>query len=836
MKSFLLLVSLMAVFPFSSKAQLLAFPTAEGAGKFVTGGRGSVATAPTVYEVTNLTDVNTVGSFRYACTNGTASRIVVFRVSGTIHLTSTLVVKANTTIAGQTAPGEGICIADKPVQLGGNNIIIRYMRFRLGDKYQNLGMVNGSGDDDAFGDNGGGRQKVIIDHCTAGWSDDESFTIYRGDSLTIQWCMISEPLNYSYHFETGDPDFEQHAFGGIWNGKHATYHHNLFAHLKGRAPRFDGIRNVSADTGDFRNNVIFDWGDYNTNGGEGGTYNVVNNYYKYGPSTPSTVTSGVNRRNMVLNPYKQTAPAIPYGKYYLTGNYCDNSATITNDNWLGAAMASGSFADTLSSKVTVPFNAISINMESAVDAYTSVLAKAGCALPNRDTLDQRIINDVKNRTGGLIDVQGGFPHGTAYAATVNAWPALASGTAQTDSDHDGMPDNWENARGLNPINAADRNNYSSTSGYNNLENYINGDTIVAVGTINNCVTAKGFVASNTSQWLNAKDSSYSYFLSANYTSAVDSNHIVASILDDGSYGAFSASYYTTNTLRNDGNGHFYLNRNITLTPLNPALITQPVTVRLYISKAEFDALKAVDPLLLSIADLRVLRTNDITCVTSLNSIPDGITPTTSAVFGTYQNGYYVQFQTSTFGTFFFGSSSFPIPVKLSSFNVVKTNNTTATINWTTAQEINSKNFEVQKSIDGTNWITIATIAAAGNSNTTKSYSYTDAGNKKGTVYYRLKQNDLDGKQSLSEIKTINFDGDKLNVQLYPNPVHDLLNIIVAGADKFNLIITDMTGRTINNKIVTGSSYQLQTNRMIAGVYILKIVNGAQVVNSKIIVQ
>ncbi|MEP6676770.1 MAG: T9SS type A sorting domain-containing protein [Ferruginibacter sp.] len=831
------LFTLLSIFIFSyTNAQLLAFPTAEGAGKFVSGGRGSVSTAATVYEVTNLTDANTLGSFRYACTNGgTTARIIVFRISGTIHLATALTIKANTTVAGQTAPGEGICIADRPVLLGGDNIIVRYMRFRLGDKNQNLGMVNGSGDDDAFGDNGNGRKKIIIDHCTSGWSDDESLTIYKGDSLTIQWCVIAEPLNYSYHFETGDPDFEMHAFGGIWNGKHATYHHNLFAHVKGRAPRFDGIRNVGADTGDFRNNVVYDWASYNTNGGEGGTYNVVNNYYKYGPSTPNSSSSGVNIRSMLINPYKQTAPVIPYGKYYLTGNYCDNSVTVTNDNWLGAAMNSGTFADTVSAKVTVPFAAIPINMELATDAYTSVLARGGCSLPNRDTLDQRIMNDVRNRTGKLIDVQGGYPHGTPYATTVDAWPALANGTAQTDSDHDGMPDNWENARGLNPANAADRNNYSSTSGYNNLENYINGDTLTAVGTLNSCVTAKGFVSSATSQWLYARDTSYSYYLSPSYTASTDSNHIVAAILDNAGYGAFNASYYTTNTLRNDGSGHYYLNRNITLTPQNPALITQPVNVRLYISKAEFDALKAVDPLLITIADLHILRVNDNTCLTALSTTPEGLTSIASAVFGTYQNGYYVEFQTASFGTFFFASSAYPIPVKLSSFNVRKENIMTAVINWTTAQEINSRNFEVQRSADGIQWTTIATIAAAGNSNTEKSYTFYDAGNKSGIIYYRLKQNDLDGRAAFSETRKLNFDK-SMTVQLYPNPVHDVLNVYVAGSEKFSISITDIAGRRISSYEVKGSSYQLHTGNLEAGVYQVKIISGTDSFNSKIIIQ
>jgi hypothetical protein len=185
----------------------------------------------------------------------------------------------------------------------------------------------------------------------------------------------------------------------------------------------------------FSNNVIYNWGAYNTNGGEGGNYNIINNYYKYGPSTQTSA------KTMVINPYI-TAP-LPYGKYYVSGNYMDGSTTVTNNNWLGAKMSSGAAADTTQAKVTVAFAIPTINTETALDAYNSVLAGAGVTIPGRDTLEQRIIGNVKNRTGKIIDVQGGYPHLTPYATTVNAWPTLISGVAPTDTDIDGMPDWWE---------------------------------------------------------------------------------------------------------------------------------------------------------------------------------------------------------------------------------------------------------------------------------------------------------------------------------------------------------------------------------------------------------
>lgn len=449
-------------------AQLPAFPGAEGTGKFTTGGRGTTATPTTVFEVTNLNDDNNPGSLRYALTQTATYRTIVFRVSGTIHLNSKLNIKANTTIAGQTAPGDGICLADYPVVINGDNVIVRYLRFRMGDKNQNTGMIDGAGADDAFGNLG--NKNIMVDHCTASWSTDEAMSIYRGDSVTIQWCLLSEPLNYSYHFETGDSDFEQHGYGGIWGGKHASFHHNLIADCKGRCPRFDGIRNISQEAADFRNNVIYNWGSYSTNGGEGGNYNIVNNYYKYGPSTSTGSSSGVPVRYMIMNPSKTST--LSYPKVFIQGNYVDGSSTITQDNWKGLAISGGSLADTAQLKVTTPFTLVDVPTQTATEAYDLVLNYTGVSLPNRDTLDERIVSDVRNRTGRIIDVQGGYPHGTPYAQTVNAWPALNSTAPPSDNDHDGMPDDWETANGLNPNNASDRNGVAP-NGYTHLENYLN---------------------------------------------------------------------------------------------------------------------------------------------------------------------------------------------------------------------------------------------------------------------------------------------------------------------------------------------------------------------------
>jgi pectate lyase len=434
----------------------IAFPGAEGFGKYTTGGRGGKA-----FVVSNLND-DGPGSLRAAVqTNG--PKIIVFSVSGTIHLESKFVIKGNTTIAGQTAPGDGICLADYPVSLGGNNIIVRYIRFRMGDKNQRGGMVDGSGGDDVF--SGTRRSNIIIDHCSLSWSTDEVFSVYAGDSTTLQWNLISEPLNYSYHFETGDKDYEHHGFGGIWGGRHTSAHHNLFAHCANRTPRFDGERNIPSEFADYRNNVIYNWATNNAYAGEGGDYNLVNNYYKYGPSTNNNV------KTRIFNPYKTAK--LPYGKFYINGNYVDEAPDVTNNNWLGVIMNGGTEADKANSKVEVPFPAEPVNTQTAEEAYNIVLKNAGATLPKRDTLDERIINDVKKRTGRIIDVQGGFPHGTQYSVTVNAWPALKSAPAQKDTDNDGIPDSWELKNKLNPKDGSDAAKISLHKYYSNVEVYIN---------------------------------------------------------------------------------------------------------------------------------------------------------------------------------------------------------------------------------------------------------------------------------------------------------------------------------------------------------------------------
>ena len=239
----------------------------------------------------------------------------------------------------------------------------------------------------------------------------------------------------------------------------------LFAHCNSRTPRFDGIRNAPIENCDFRNNVIYNWGGNNVYAGEGGNYNIVNNYYKWGPSTSSRV------KNRVVNPFKRND--IPFGKFYVDGNYVDGDADVTRDNWLGVTMNEGTYDDAQIAKLAAPFAAALVTTQSATDAYATVLKQAGAIFPVRDTLDQRIVKDVQNRTGKLIDVQGNFPHGTPYELTIKAWPVLTSRPAPADADQDGMPDEWERKNGLNASDASDAMTHTLHKHYTNIEMYIN---------------------------------------------------------------------------------------------------------------------------------------------------------------------------------------------------------------------------------------------------------------------------------------------------------------------------------------------------------------------------
>lgn len=451
------LTGLVIVLSFSTSiAQQLAFPSAEGYGKFAVGGRGGA-----VYEVTNLNDSGE-GSLR-AAVEASGPRTVVFTVSGNIELESPIRIKnPYITIAGQTAPGDGICLKNHQLSIDADHVIIRYIRVRLGDE---------SGKDyDAIGSRY--TKHIIIDHISSSWSVDECVSIYHCDSITVQWCIVSESMSKSNHIKGS------HGFGGIWGSNYGSYHHNLLAHHSSRNPR---MASGSGNT-DYRNNVIYNWGYQSLYGGEKfqkgsdkfnfSNFNIVANYYKPGPATrPGEVSC------RIANPSFRSET--DYGKWYIADNAVVGNKEVTADNWNGGVQTKISF-DKI--KLEQAWPSMPINQQTAEEAFEAVLENAGAHLPKRDVIDSRIIKEVQGgyatyegesykkehevadptRVSGIIDTQ----------EDVGGWPELKSTPAPTDTDHDGMPDKWEKKNGLDPDNADDRNKVAF-DGYTMLEKYLN---------------------------------------------------------------------------------------------------------------------------------------------------------------------------------------------------------------------------------------------------------------------------------------------------------------------------------------------------------------------------
>lgn len=430
-------------FPKPDRSKIPSFPGAEGGGMYTKGGAEGA-----VYIVTSLEDNLAPGTFRWAVER-LGARTIVFQVSGTIELQYPLnISNGNLTIAGQTAPGDGITISNYPVYIGANNVIIRFLRFRLGD-------VSNTEADAIWGR----RQKdIIIDHCSMSWSTDECASFYDNESFTMQWCLIAESLNLSIHGKG------EHGYGGLWGGFNATFHHNLLAHHVSRNPRFYGIRDgIIREKAEMVNNVIYNWGSDSSYGGEGGQYNIVNNYYKAGPGTKKN-------QNRIFDAYKVT----DYGRFFIEGNYVHNYPNVTADNWLGVNLKSGGDKNEL--KSATRFDIIPINVQSSEDAYLLVLEHAGASL-SRDAVDTRVISEVQNGTATFGGVWGSNLGIIDTQSIVGGWPLLQSLTAPLDTDKDGMPDVWELANGLDLNDATDGKKYNLSPHYTNLEVYVN--TIVS---------------------------------------------------------------------------------------------------------------------------------------------------------------------------------------------------------------------------------------------------------------------------------------------------------------------------------------------------------------------
>ncbi|WP_370520909.1 pectate lyase [Bacteroides sp. 214] len=461
---------------------ILAFPGAEGHGRFTVGGRGG-----NVYRVTTLEDNASSqplieGSLRWALQQA-GPRTIVFDVSGTIQLKQGLGTGGDyVTIAGQTAPGNGICIAGFGFTISSNNVIIRYIRFRPGD--ESMGEPDGLGGMD--------KSNIIVDHCSVSWSVDEGLSVYGMRNSTVQWCLVSEALRVSKH-EKGT-----HCYGGNWGGNKASYHHNIIAHCESRTPRLGPRAGTQKDEYvDIRNNVFYNWAGNGCYGGEGMNVNLVNNYYKPGPATDqasSKVQYRIAGIGIRTTSYIETFPAFApmlhvWGKFYIDGNTMEGHPDVTADNWTKGVYeqtTNGSGVDYTWTQTTMdtirlakPLDAGEITTHSADKAYEQVLAYAGCSL-SRDDADSRIVEDIRERKASFTSSgnKPGFintPYDTKPANASDDWtPWLPSSTATApiDTDKDGMPDDWEDANGLDKNNPAD-GNLTNSEGYTNLEIYLN---------------------------------------------------------------------------------------------------------------------------------------------------------------------------------------------------------------------------------------------------------------------------------------------------------------------------------------------------------------------------
>ena len=415
-----------------------AFPGAWGGGMFATGGR-----AGKVIAVVNLND-DGPGSLREAVETP-GPRIVVFRVSGTIDLQSDLVVAhSNLTIAGQTAPGDGICLKRFPLKVdGANDVVVRFLRVRPGDE-------SGRRHD---GIEVRRAVNVMIDHCSVSWSIDEGInTWHETKNLTVQWCLIAEALDRPF-------DSDPHGYGASWGGEDCSYHHNLFAHCAGRNPSIAGQERDRTINMDHRCSVIYNWR-HRTCDGKPMQVNVVNNYYKEGPAT----NAGVRRRIVRID---DTQSAYGYPSiWFIEGNTVEGAPGISADNWQGGVHFKGNASEAENRRRT-PFPVWPVPTQSAAEAYALVLRHVGANRPRRDSQDTRIVREVETGTAtfgnGIIDTPG----------QVGAWPELKSVAAPPDTDRDGMPDAWETAHHLDPHNTADGPWDSDKDGYTNIEEFLN---------------------------------------------------------------------------------------------------------------------------------------------------------------------------------------------------------------------------------------------------------------------------------------------------------------------------------------------------------------------------
>lgn len=437
------------------QAKIPAFPGAQGGGMYSFGGRGGK-----VFAVTSLDDRGP-STFREACEAG-GPRIVVFNVAGIIKLKERIRIRAPyITIAGNTAPGDGVCLAGDTVELETHDVIIRHMRFRRGETW--VGDRN-----DSIGGNPTGN--IMIDHVSASWGLDECMSMYRhmyqppGGGKELKLPTVNISIQNSVFSEALDT--YNHSFGSTIGGLNSTFHYNLWACNNGRNPSVGMYGDFT-----FVNNVLFNWKHRTVDGGDHlSFYSIINNYLKPGPVTPKDAP--ISYRLLKPEARRARPPVDEYGFAYVAGNVVEGNEKITADNWAGGVQIEpiGDPAKILPTiRTNKPFPHAYIAIQPALTAYEYVLANAGATLPKRDAVDARVVRMV--RTGKVTYEQGNGI--ITDISQVGGYPEY-KGKPYQDSDNDGMPDDWEKKHGLNPKDPSDAAGDLNGDGYTNIEDFING--------------------------------------------------------------------------------------------------------------------------------------------------------------------------------------------------------------------------------------------------------------------------------------------------------------------------------------------------------------------------
>jgi hypothetical protein len=688
----------------------LAFKDAEGYGRFARGGRGGK-----VVHVTNLNNSG-AGSLREAITNDIGPRTIVFDVSGLITLTERLTISQNyITIAGQTAPGKGICIKGSPFGAGGKDLVLRHLRVRVGGPVttDGMGMVG---------------DFSIIDNCSISWTIDEAFSSRSAKNVTLQRTMIAEALNVAGH--QNYPAGTAHGYAATIGGYIGSFHHNLLAHCEGRnwslGGGLDGNGYYSGKL-DIRNNVVYNWGGRTTDGGAH-EVNFVNNYYKPGAASHIFYALTADHEGVGLGTQQ----------YYCEGNvmpgYFDES---TQANGRRIRISNGAIVN-WTTFVNAPFFDSYITTQTAKDAYKRVLSNVGCTQPVFDDHDIRIVNETLNGSYTYSGSVSGYPGLPDNQSDVGGWenyPEIRR-AATFDTDNDGLPDWWEAIKGLNANSAAndfsDANSDGNNDGFTQLDEYL--------------------------EWMG-------------------------------------------------GTHHFIL-------PATPSSIDLKTLARGYSNNPVFTINNVVNGTV----------TPDAGNAGTVNFLPAAAGLASFDFTVTDAEG-----STMTRTVNLLASPDAALPVTLMNFKAKRKDATTVSLTWETAQEANNDRFEIQRTFSpGSTFTTVATIdtkAPNGNSSAKLLYETHDANDYNGITYYRLVQIDIDGRSTISEIRTVTGSDALPQVKVWPVPSKGRFSVLLTDAQQTTTVrLYTIDGKMVGKEETIASGVIKSFTIASPGTYFIKGIN------------